>query len=106
MIIAAAADVDRPDGRMSSIVKEARRNGRTKSDLLLIAEKIEDKLHELGIRVENTPRYRPELQIDEVAFENVLEDEVSYYNPRAKEYDINSVRSIYVLRRGYITVHT
>ena len=37
-------------------------------------------------------------QIDEAAFEEILEDEVSYYNPRAKEYDINSVRSIYVIR--------
>src|SRR5690606_8746221 len=34
------------------------------------------------------------------AFEGVLKDEVSYHNPRAKEDDINSVRSIYVLRSG------
>ena len=31
-------------------------------------------------------------------FEQALEDELSYFNPRAKEYDINSVRSIYVIR--------
>ena len=37
-------------------------------------------------------------QIDETVFEQVLDDGVSYYNPRAKEYDINSVRSIYVIR--------
>ena len=40
------------------------------------------------------------LQIDETAFEQVLDDEVAYYNPRARlaEYDVNSVRSIYVIR--------
>jgi len=50
--------------------------------------------------VTNTPKYIATFQIDEVIFEKVLEDEVLYYNPRAKEYDINSVRSIYVLRQG------
>ncbi|HEY5466169.1 MAG TPA: hypothetical protein VIL27_03960, partial [Clostridia bacterium] len=39
-------------------------------------------------------------QIAEDIFEKVLDDEVSYFNPRAREYDINSVRSIYVLRAG------
>ena len=31
-------------------------------------------------------------------FKQVLEDEIYYHNPRAKEYDINSVRSIYTIR--------
>ena len=80
------------------IIMEARKNGTTKSDLLLLAESIEDKLKEAGIEVVRTPPYNKDFQIDETVFENVLRDEVLYMNPRAKEYDINSVRSIYALR--------
>lgn len=94
-----AEHVDAPNGR-GAIVMEARRSGTTRSDLLLLAGKIDDKLEEVRIEVQETPRYVREFQIDELAFGQVLEDEVSYLNPKAKEYDINSVRSIYVLRRG------
>ena len=93
----AASFVDRQDGK-GAIVLEARRQGTTKSDLLLLAESIDEKLSREGIDVEPTPRYIEEFQIDETQFEQVLEDEVAYYNPRAKLYDINSVRSIYVIR--------
>lgn len=93
----AAGHVDDPNGR-GAIVMEARCNGTTKSDLLILAGQIDEKLGESKIDVKDTPRYINDFQIDEKAFEQVLEDEVSYFNPRAKEYDINSVRSIYVLR--------
>ena len=33
-------------------------------------------------------------------FERVLNDEVSYNNPRARDHDINSVRSIYAIRKN------
>lgn len=85
-------------GARGWIVREARKNGTTKSDLLLLAESADDKLKEVGIDVVPTPHYIKDFQIDEKVFENVLRDEVSYMNPRAKEYDINSVRSIYVIR--------
>lgn len=80
------------------IVIEARRQGLKKSDLLLLIESIDDRLSEAGIKVEATPRYNEKFQIDEAVFGQVLGDEVSYKNPRAREYDINSVRSIYVMR--------
>ena len=95
----AAEYVNAPNGR-GSIVMEARRNGTTKSDLLLVAEQIDDRLVDAKIGVIPTPHYNDEFQIDEAEFEQVLEDEVSYFNPRAKEYDVNSVRSIYDLRAG------
>lgn len=82
----------------SAIVFEARRNGMTRSDLLLMAEKADELLAEAGIEVQMTPKYTEQFQIDEKSFEQALEDEISYFNPRAREYDINSVRSIYVLR--------
>ncbi len=82
------------------IVNEARKQGVTKSDLLLLAETIEERLNEAGIVVENTPRYVEAFQIDETLFEQALDDEFSYRNPRARDYDINSVRSIYALRKS------
>lgn len=97
VIRGAAKHVDAPYG-CGAIVMEARRRRTTKSDLLVLAGQIDERLEEAGIEVKDTPRYIEDFQIDEAAFEKVLEDEVSYYNPRAKEYDINSVRSIYVLR--------
>ena len=97
-VLRGAADhVDAPDGR-GAIVMEARRRGTTKSDLLLLVGQVDDRLREAQIDVKDTPRYIADFQIDETAFEKVLEDEVSYFNPRARECDINSVRSIYVLR--------
>ena len=79
---------------------EARRQGTTKSDLLVLAGQIDDKLEDADIEVLNTPKHIEDFQIDESTFEVALVDEVSYLNPRAREYDINSVRSIYVLRAG------
>ena len=99
VIRGAAQYVDSRYGR-GLIVMEARRRGTTKSDLLLLAGQIDDKLEDARIDVLNTPRHIKNFQIDEAAFETMLGDEVAYFNPRAKEHDINSVRSIYVLRAG------
>lgn len=97
-VLKGAADhVDARNGR-GAIIFEARRNGITRSDLLLLAEKVDELLADAAIEVLKTPSYTEAFQIDEKAFEQTLEDEVWYFNPRAKEYDINSVRSIYVLR--------
>ena len=95
-----AAKIDAMDGR-GRIVEEARRIGLTRSDLLLLAGKVDDLLREFGIDMRTTPGYTEErYQIDESEFEGILDDGVLYYNPRAREYDVNSVRSVYVLRRG------
>ena len=97
-VLQSAADsLDVPNAQ-GAIVFEARRKGSTRSDLLLLAESIDDYLSAANIEVEATPSYIEEFQIDESVFEKALDDEVSYFNPRAKEYDINSVRSIYVIR--------
>jgi hypothetical protein len=99
-VVKGAADyIQVQDGR-GAIVMEARKRGTTKSDMLLLAGKIDEILTGAKVSVERTPKYIFDFQIDEKAFEGALEDEVSYRNPRAKEYDINSVRSIYVLRKG------
>ena len=97
VIQGAATYLESPEGR-GEIIQEARRAGTTRSDLILLAETADDKLAEAHIEVIPTPGYTQRIQIDEAAFEQVLVDEISYFNPRAKEYDVNSVRSIYVQR--------
>ena len=99
VIKGAARYVESLEGR-GAIVTEARQRGTTKSDLLVLAGQVDEKLKAAQIAVISTPRYIPDFQIDETEFENALNDEVSYFNPRAKEYDINSVRSIYALREN------
>ena len=97
VIRGAAQHIESPNGR-GAIVMDARERGTTTSDLLVLAGQIDDKLKDARIEVLSTPAYIKDFQIDETAFEKALDDEVSYFNPRAREYDINSVRSIYVLR--------
>lgn len=99
VIRGAASYIESPDGR-GAIVTEARRDGRTKSDLLLFADRLDAELRSAQIEVKSTPPYSSKFQIDEAAFETSLQDEVSYLNPRALDDDVNSVRSIYVLRSG------
>ena len=102
-VVRGAADyLDTHEGR-GAIVFEARKRGTTRSDLLLIAESIEDRLGDVGISVEATPPYKRDYQIDEELFEQMLEEEEEHrHNPQGKRFDINSVRSIYVLRGGRI----
>ena len=97
VIMGAAAYLDSATGR-GSIVAEARKNGTTRSDLVVIAESIEEALNESGIALHRTPSYVAEFQIDENTFEDVLDDWIGYRNARAKIFDINSVRSIYAIR--------
>ena len=97
-VIRGAADyLELPEGR-GEITLEARRRGTTKSDLLLLAESVDDKLSDAGIEAHATPPYIGNYQIDEALFGDVLDDLIGYRNPQAKVYDINSVRSIYVIR--------
>ncbi len=93
---------DTPQGR-GGIVFEARRRGTTRSDLILIAESIDAELEKVGIKVDSTPPYIEDYQIDEQLFEEILEEKVRYrHNPNAKRHDTNSVRSIYALRANRV----
>ncbi len=84
----------------SRIIREAHRTGRTKSDFLLLAGKIPEELRKHKIQIYETPVYSLSYQIDETAFEGVLDDEINYHHEQAKRNDINSVRSIYELRKN------
>ena len=98
VLYGAAQYVDAPTCG-GGIVVEARRVGTTKSDLLLLRATVDEHLAAEGIDVRRTPPYENEWQIDERIFEHMLDDEVAYYNDRARAYDVNSVRGIYALRK-------
>ena len=51
-----------------------------------------------------TPDYAKAHQIDELVLQDSLDEDIGYINPRALEHDVNSIRSIYTLRRGYAPV--
>jgi len=93
--------IDSPKGK-GTIVEEARRAGKDKADLILIAKQAE-KLIEDKISIIPTPPYKEktkQFEIGEEIFEGVLQNEINYHNPKARDYDIKSVRSIYILRSG------
>lgn len=89
------------DGR-GRIVLEARKRGTRRSDLLLLAEKMDRVISELGLTDEETPGFTRQYQIDEEKFGTLLDEFVRYNNPKARLRDIESVRSVYALRRGRV----
>lgn len=101
-IRSSAEFINNPKGR-GSIVEFAKSSNRTKSDLLLIAEKATTTLDNYEIYLVQAPSYdqvNHRYEIGEQEFASVLDEEINYHNPRARDYDIRSVRSIYVLRKG------
>ena len=100
VLLAAAEYVERPEGS-GGIVFAARRSGMRRPDLLLRAERLDEELRGLGLKVVETPGPIEERQIDELGLEEIIRDEVlRYRNPNALEDDVKSVRSIFVLRAG------
>jgi len=91
--------IDKNDGR-GPIVIEARKNKTKKSDILLFLADLKDSIVEKGISIKKTPSHTSTFQINEDAFENTLDNTLSYRNKNAKSKDIESVRSIYELRKG------
>ena len=102
-VLRAAADqLDRPElSTDRGVVLAARRRDTTRSDMLLFIELLDEKTSEAGIEIRPNPKYREEHQIDEAAFENILSKAINYINPRARQDDINSVRSIYAIRGNH-----
>lgn len=82
------------------IAYESIKRGTTATELRLEADQVERKLQKADIVTALTPPYNLEFQIDEEAFGLILDDKVyGYRSKRARSHDINSVRSIYAVRR-------
>lgn len=84
------------------VLREIRATGMKRSDLILLKENLVDTLNTHGIKAAKTPSYVAKYQISEAELHDAIDEHISYINPRAVEYDINSVRSIYVLREGSV----
>jgi len=85
-------------GSVIIALKEARKKP---SDVAFMRINLEEILREHNIKIRATPDYITKYQIDEVGLEKEMEDAgLRYKNDAAKRTDINSVRSIYVLRSG------
>ena len=89
-------DAERPN-RVIRYMREANLKG---SDLTLARANVSDVLKRNKVKEERTPRYSLDYRIDEDALAQVLEESAKYAYPNAKEVDINSIKSIYVLRAG------
>ena len=91
--------LEQPNAR-ARVVIEMRKAGRTRTDLILIRSGLDAFYGSHGIVRCPTPKHRLSFQIDETILGGALDEEVKYWNTRALEYDVNSIRSIYVLRKG------
>ena len=99
VLVAAANNLARYSVQ-TGIVREARRNGVTKSDLLIQANMVETNLGNAGIRIVPAPNYSDELRTQTQRFERLLDNEITYQTISTKNLDVHSVRSIYKLRRN------
>ncbi|MCA9626605.1 MAG: hypothetical protein KC766_03010 [Myxococcales bacterium] len=77
----------------------AKESGHSASDITLLRSRLLELLQEKGVQLHATPRYVASLQIDEKALEDECRSAGLHHgNQAALRYDINSIRSIFVLR--------
>lgn len=99
VIGAAASNINNPRAN-GKVIEETRRSGLQISDLIIARDTVDERMRKIGIAVKRTPDYESDYQIDEAEFQEALEEEIYYKGESALLNDVNSVRSIYVLRQG------
>ena len=104
VVNASIDNFDSPEG-YGRIIRIARTEGLSRVDLVLALSKSEDVFKKHNLYCAETPKYYFDYQIDENEFADILDEELYYRNPRAKDCDINSVRCIYSLRKGAVSVN-
>ena len=88
------------NGGHGDVYFHARAAGYTSSDVALLRSRLNGLLDDRKISIQPTPKYSHTLQIDEKALEEEWKAVgLSHINPSALRRDINSIRSIYVLRK-------
>ena len=98
-VISAAADQITEGMPMSTIARESSRRATTAVELKLMATQVETNLQEGEIVAELTPPYDAAFQVDEDELGRILEERVGYRSDVSRSHDINSVRSVYAVRR-------
>jgi hypothetical protein len=97
----AEQNIDRIESE-GRVLTHLRALGVKRGDIALIRGHLEEQLQAAGLTVVATPKYVKNLQIDEVGLEESLRNQMQYRSARGAEYDVNSVRSVFVLRNGTI----
>ncbi len=78
----------------------AKEVGYSASDIILLRGRLLDILHGKGIEVHPTPGYAAGFQIDEVGLEGECDAAGLHHStPTALRYDVNSIRSVYCIRK-------
>ena len=84
------------------IIYSMRARKMKRGDIVLLREHLQEEIESVGIKVLRTPKYKKEHQVGERALEESLKDKVRYFSSGGVRYDVNSVRSIFVLRDGQV----
>ncbi|MGE0572004.1 MAG: hypothetical protein AB7H85_03605 [Dehalococcoidia bacterium] len=91
-------------GRLA-ISEYYRKTGRTSSDVLLLSNRIRDKLDYLTVTVVPSPTYDENTHanvIDESLLEAKIKAHLRYNNPLARDRDVRSISSVMLLRDGHV----
>lgn len=89
------ASADNYQNGYGQLLVHAKGQNLSKSDLIIKSQKLLELLEDEGIEIEQTPPYKAQYQIDE----KIIEEKLRFYrSKKAREDDVNSIRSIYVLR--------
>ena len=75
------------------------------TDIDLYIARLEINLKNMGIKIEDKPKYTPSYNIDEKSMDNHLEKAIRYINPKAREHDVDAIAAIARLRRGKHSHH-
>lgn len=92
-------NIDR-ESATSRLLEEIRRSNAKLSDLILAHGDIDNIVRSRGVVVKKSPEYLEEFQIDEVQLEEEIIESKRNISEAAIRHDINSIRSIFVLRKG------
>lgn len=88
-------------GGHGNVVISLRETGKSASDVVMLRGNMRNIFTDRGIEIKQTPKYVPSFQIDEAELNiEMAEAQLHYRYETAKRHDINSIRSIYVLRGG------
>lgn len=88
-------------GSKGDVIAALRDLGYSASDVAVLRSSVATHLADRQITIKPTPPYVQELQVDEKGIELEMDNALLFYRAElAKRADINSIRSIYVLRSG------
>ena len=95
----AESNIQNPDFG-GKIIYRMRENNWRKSEITILIGELDERIKDAGIEIVRTPKFVEKHQVDEGDLENQLREAVKYKSKEGSLYDVNSVRSIYVIRKG------